>query len=1034
MPSLHCFFPFLVLLFSLNDESHGRPKSWREGPTVDPGVFVITHIRSCRNGAGYCILGHACNVDSDFVKDELGGNCTGLASAFSPPAQFVCCQQNPANFEETENDILEAVILQESLNEANKEDLKEEGESKYKEGTSSTTSRPPVTEIVTEIITETETQTEIVTRVDEVTEMVTSIVTEIVNETGAGWQQERNDLPENWMAMTEEEAMAMIRAGGVASNIMEVNEDEVNKLFGGVGLNGGMVQLSQEEALKLMGSVNRMDVGVMDSEEEQQELIEAGLWSDQPNPEFLDSLGTPPSFSSILNSVPEVFAGDWDPEAPSQPWGVPNDGNVFEFEIGAELPAAVPAPAPQSSILKPGLVIDDTPALHQGSVISTPLLSVLDDNGQASSSFVGSIEPVSLDYSVAPEIQTGSSQGEPLWYESIVLGDAVPGPVLEYEDYVTDFTTEPPQVEEEAEETEPELDCTMSILWGFQCSLSGVDRERSSTPSPVPVPLYPIDRSDPIQPEDEEEEDGEEAGLVYLSASDAVRGLVEISPPDSDLGWVTALPEQEDAAGLPESNKAAAGANIGLGFDQSSIEVSLPDQFLETTLGEEVVERETDEDEFDAFKKDTREAQPRFDDDEVVVKYHNLDKLIEDQDLLKIFMDTLENQTSSKNSSFSLTEVLHGNQKYSVQGGMSSKNKQDRIDAKQEAKQDMKSEDKQNDSDVGLPHPDFTTEKAEERRKRRQCGVKGGRSVVEAYGEKASEYMMDFFIDSWVFGKDAKQKARFEDTQARIIGGKVTSTMLYCWIAAIVTEKGDFICTGTLVADDLVVTSGSCIDFLFKRGLNNFKVVLGDSHLGLDLQFGVQEHPILKALVHENYNINDNYHYNDIGLVVLRTPARLGESVCTLCLPREGQTAGMEDGAECTVTGYGRPTDNPVLARGADYWADTTTDGVLREASLSIRDAEVCTDYVLDQTGSSTNMTSLLCAGGQGEEKACYVGMDGGSPLSCVHPSGHHFLAGIVSWGSGCGQGSAPSLFTRLTKYVSWIRRSYRVIRPEAIF
>ena len=106
---------------------------------------------------------------------------------------------------------------------------------------------------------------------------------------------------------------------------------------------------------------------------------------------------------------------------------------------------------------------------------------------------------------------------------------------------------------------------------------------------------------------------------------------------------------------------------------------------------------------------------------------------------------------------------------------------------------------------------------------------------------------------------------------------------------------------------------------------------------------------------------------------MLRTPARLGESVCTLCLPREGQTAGMEDGAECTVTGYGRPTDSPVLARGADYWADTTTDGVLREASLSIREAEVCTDYVLDQTGSSTNMTSLLCAGGQGEEKTCYV-------------------------------------------------------------
>ena len=81
----------------------------------------------------------------------------------------------------------------------------------------------------------------------------------------------------------------------------------------------------------------------------------------------------------------------------------------------------------------------------------------------------------------------------------------------------------------------------------------------------------------------------------------------------------------------------------------------------------------------------------------------------------------------------------------------------------------------------------------------------------------------------------------------------------------------------------------------------------------------------------------------------------------------------MEDGAECTVTGYGRPTDSPVLARGADYWEDTTTDGVLREASLSIRKEEVCKDYVLEQTGSPANMTSLLCAGGQGEKKACYV-------------------------------------------------------------
>lgn len=311
--------------------------------------------------------------------------------------------------------------------------------------------------------------------------------------------------------------------------------------------------------------------------------------------------------------------------------------------------------------------------------------------------------------------------------------------------------------------------------------------------------------------------------------------------------------------------------------------------------------------------------------------------------------------------------------------------------------------------------------------------MKGGKSVLEAYGKKASEYMMDFFIDSWVFGKDAQQKARFEDTQARIIGGKVTSTMLYCWIAAIVTKEGEFICTGTLVADDLVVTSGSCINFLFERGLGDFKVVLGDSHLGLDLQFGVQEHAIMRALVHENYNINDEFHYNDIGLVILRSPARLGESVCTLCLPREGQ--GPTEGQSCTVTGYGRPTDKMVtLGRGSGYWADSSTDGVLREAELAVRGEEVCKEFRQEKTGAATDMAGLLCAGGSGQEKACYVHMDGGSPLSCLLPSGHNYLAGVVSWGSACGQGTAPSLFTHVSDFVGWIRTSYRTIRPEADF
>jgi hypothetical protein len=80
------------------------------------GVFVITHIQSCRNGAGYCILGYSCEVDKDFTADDLGGNCDGLGAAFNPVTTFVCCRENPATSEaeitnkgeESDDDVVEA--------------------------------------------------------------------------------------------------------------------------------------------------------------------------------------------------------------------------------------------------------------------------------------------------------------------------------------------------------------------------------------------------------------------------------------------------------------------------------------------------------------------------------------------------------------------------------------------------------------------------------------------------------------------------------------------------------------------------------------------------------------------------------------------------------------------------------------------------------------------------------------------------------------------------------------------------------------
>ncbi|CAL4062060.1 unnamed protein product, partial [Meganyctiphanes norvegica] len=70
-------------------------------PLVDPGLFVIQGVTSCENGTGYCMLGHNCEVDVDFLPTDTNGHCDGLREAFTPRIHFDCCRFNPNGSELT---------------------------------------------------------------------------------------------------------------------------------------------------------------------------------------------------------------------------------------------------------------------------------------------------------------------------------------------------------------------------------------------------------------------------------------------------------------------------------------------------------------------------------------------------------------------------------------------------------------------------------------------------------------------------------------------------------------------------------------------------------------------------------------------------------------------------------------------------------------------------------------------------------------------------------------------------------------------
>lgn len=48
---------------------------------------------------------------------------------------------------------------------------------------------------------------------------------------------------------------------------------------------------------------------------------------------------------------------------------------------------------------------------------------------------------------------------------------------------------------------------------------------------------------------------------------------------------------------------------------------------------------------------------------------------------------------------------------------------------------------------------------------------------------------------------------------------------------------------------------------------------------------------------------------------------------------------------------------------------------------------------------------------------------DGGGPLVC-NLQGTWYLAGIVSWGIGCGQHDVPGVYTKISQYSDWIQNN----------
>ncbi|XP_030057387.1 coagulation factor X [Microcaecilia unicolor] len=234
------------------------------------------------------------------------------------------------------------------------------------------------------------------------------------------------------------------------------------------------------------------------------------------------------------------------------------------------------------------------------------------------------------------------------------------------------------------------------------------------------------------------------------------------------------------------------------------------------------------------------------------------------------------------------------------------------------------------------------------------------------------------------------------DDLTRIIGGRDCKPGECPWQALLINEHSEGFCGGTILTSDFVLTAAHCMN-----QSKSFKVIVGE--VDTQKKEGTESvHTVDRVFMHNKF-VTKTYD-NDIALIKLKDPITFSPYATPACIPdvdfANDVLMKMKEGI---VSGFGR-----LHQKGREAT-------ILQVLQVPYIERSKCIE------SSTFDVTAnMFCAGFETEVKDACQGDSGGPHVTPY--KGTYFVTGVVSWGEGCAQQGKFGVYTKVSRFIKWIR------------